>query len=187
MDPQPTTRERLIDAATSLFAERGFRGADIRSICNIARVNPGAVSYHFGGKRQLYRAVMRAAVDRLAAAVSLSWSHEEPPSLTGRVAVLYRELSTEPNAARLLQRDLADGGQMAIEALAPVLRSARAAIATATGDPDEPARRREINRIVLEIAAPLWLAVSAWTVFERSLQMDEADRQTLADSATGVL
>ncbi len=130
---------------------------------------------------------MRAAVDRLAAAVSLSWSHEEPPSLTGRVAVLYRELSTEPNAARLLQRDLADGGQMAIEALAPVLRSARAAIATATGDPDEPARRREINRIVLEIAAPLWLAVSAWTVFERSLQMDEADRQTLIDSATGVL
>ena len=47
MDPQPTTRERLIGAAASLFAERGFRGADVRSICNIARVNPGAVSYHF--------------------------------------------------------------------------------------------------------------------------------------------
>ena len=29
--------------------------------------NPGAVSYHCGGKRQLYRSVLRQAVERLAA------------------------------------------------------------------------------------------------------------------------
>ena len=97
MDPQPTTRERLIAAATSLFADRGFRGADVRSICNIARVNPGAVSYHFGGKGQLYRAVLRAVVDRLAGAVAKSRSAEESPSLIDGVAVLYRRARCKPS------------------------------------------------------------------------------------------
>ena len=60
------TRERVLDAAESLFAESGFRGASVRDICNLAGVNPGAVSYHFGGKRQLYRSVLRRAAAGLA-------------------------------------------------------------------------------------------------------------------------
>jgi AcrR family transcriptional regulator len=62
----PPTRERLLTAASRLFAEHGFRGASVRDICNHAGANPGAVSYHFGGKRQLYRAVLRRATARLA-------------------------------------------------------------------------------------------------------------------------
>jgi len=187
MEPQPTTRERLIEAATSLFAERGFLGADVRSICNIARVNPGAVSYHFGGKRQLYRAVLRAAVDQLAGSVTVDLDGEDQPDLREAVDRLDQRLAEAPQASRLLQRDLADGGQMALEALAPVLRSARAAIAAACGDTGDPERRREINHMVLGVAAPLWLAASAWPILERSLHMDAVDRRNLIDSATLVL
>ena len=60
-----TTSERLLDASARLFAESGYRGASVRDICNQARANPGAVSYHFGGKRQLYRAVLRRAASQL--------------------------------------------------------------------------------------------------------------------------
>ena len=42
----------------------------IRDICDLAGANPGAVSYHFGGKRQLYRTVLRQAAEGLAAAAS---------------------------------------------------------------------------------------------------------------------
>ena len=55
---KPTaTRERILDAAERLFAERGYDGASLRAITGQARVNLAAVNYHFRSKRALMRAV----------------------------------------------------------------------------------------------------------------------------------
>lgn len=51
------TRERLLDAAERLFAERGFRSASVRDITRESSCNIAAVNYHFGGKSNLYREV----------------------------------------------------------------------------------------------------------------------------------
>ena len=51
------TRERLLDAAERLFAQRGFRSASVRDITREATCNIAAVNYHFGGKVNLYREV----------------------------------------------------------------------------------------------------------------------------------
>ena len=53
------TRTRILDAAASVFAARGFAGTGIRAISSRARVNLAAVSYHFGGKEPLYRETLR--------------------------------------------------------------------------------------------------------------------------------
>ncbi len=58
------TRRLLIDAATSLFAEHGFRGTSIRDIARTAGANVAAVNYHFGSKENLYRAVFRQLAAR---------------------------------------------------------------------------------------------------------------------------
>lgn len=51
------TRARILDAALDLFGERGPTGTTVRDIAARARVNVAAISYHFGGKDELYRAV----------------------------------------------------------------------------------------------------------------------------------
>jgi AcrR family transcriptional regulator len=55
------TKTRLLEAAGHEFAEKGFEGARVRSICRRAGANLAAVNYHFGDKEQLYtQAVLEA-------------------------------------------------------------------------------------------------------------------------------
>lgn len=61
----PTTRDRILAAAVQVFAESGYDGATVRAICARAAANGAAVSYYFGGKEALYRAVFDLAFRRL--------------------------------------------------------------------------------------------------------------------------
>jgi AcrR family transcriptional regulator len=59
------SRDRLLEAAGIVFAEKGFERATAREICDLARVNSAAVNYYFGGKERLYVEVLREAHRRL--------------------------------------------------------------------------------------------------------------------------
>jgi AcrR family transcriptional regulator len=54
------TRERLLDEAERLFAEKGFHAVSVREITSAAGAHLSAVNYHFGSKKGLYLEVFRA-------------------------------------------------------------------------------------------------------------------------------
>jgi AcrR family transcriptional regulator len=56
------TKERILDAAESLFGERGFAGTSLRALTAAAGVNVASVNYHFGSKEGLLRAVVQRAM-----------------------------------------------------------------------------------------------------------------------------
>jgi AcrR family transcriptional regulator len=55
------TRAELIDVATQIFAEHGFAGARVDVIAEQTRTTKRMIYYYFGGKEQLYMAVLEHA------------------------------------------------------------------------------------------------------------------------------
>jgi AcrR family transcriptional regulator len=59
------TRERLIEAAARVFAEKGFATTSLDEVADAAGLTKGAVYSNFENKEDLMRAVLQAQQDRL--------------------------------------------------------------------------------------------------------------------------
>jgi len=59
------TRERILDAAETLFADSGISGTSLRALTRAAGVNLAAVHYHFGSKEGLLDALLERRVEPL--------------------------------------------------------------------------------------------------------------------------
>src|SRR3954464_12160262 len=72
------TREKLLAAASRVFAEKGFEKATVREICQAAKVsNLAAVNYYFGDKERLYvESVKRAHRMKIAETPLPVWGPE---------------------------------------------------------------------------------------------------------------
>jgi AcrR family transcriptional regulator len=58
-------QQRIVEAAGRIFADSGYEHTTIRTICRQAGVNVAAVNYYFGGKKNLYLAVLKALRTRV--------------------------------------------------------------------------------------------------------------------------
>ncbi len=96
--PSKITRQKIIRAAARIFAESGYDGASIRNIVVKADVNQAAISYHFGGKDGLYRAVLQMGLKALL---------EDEASTSGKGAQLAREAALHAFIHRQLRSLLA--------------------------------------------------------------------------------
>ena len=60
--PGALTRGTILDVAERICAEQGFEGLSVRAISEAAKVNVAAITYHFGGKSQLFEEMFRRRV-----------------------------------------------------------------------------------------------------------------------------
>jgi AcrR family transcriptional regulator len=88
------TREALLKAATSAFAEHGYRGASVRDICARAGASANGVTYHFGSKKKLYQEILSGFLSRQLDVTERVLS--QPPSsadeFTVRLEVFFSQL-----------------------------------------------------------------------------------------------
>ena len=54
------TKERLLNEAEALFAQKGYDAVSVRELTAAAKCNMGAINYHFKGKKNLYLEVFRS-------------------------------------------------------------------------------------------------------------------------------
>lgn len=91
------TRARLIDAAASLFAGKGFHAVSAEAVADAADRTTGALYNHFGGKEGLLLALLEVWKDQTAA--DLLAGFEEITELDDRLAALY-DAVTQSNRDR---------------------------------------------------------------------------------------
>jgi AcrR family transcriptional regulator len=107
------TRQRLLDAAATLFGERGYTGTSIRAVTKAAGVSVSAANYHFGSKRELLHAVcqrMLGAVndERMSQLDELERrEHSDGLSLEELLRVFLTPVLAQPPDRRLESRAVA--------------------------------------------------------------------------------
>jgi AcrR family transcriptional regulator len=81
------TRAEIIDVATDEFAGRGYGGARVDEIASRTRTTKRMIYYYFGGKEQLYLAVLeRAYAEIRAAERTVDVDHLDPVAAVRRLA-----------------------------------------------------------------------------------------------------
>ncbi|MCX7621278.1 MAG: TetR/AcrR family transcriptional regulator [Acidimicrobiales bacterium] len=89
------TRTRLLEAAATLFAERGIEASSIDAIAELAGRTSGAVYDHFGGKEGLLQALLESWVDDVAAAIGSALA--DATTLDERLLALWRNVANPPS------------------------------------------------------------------------------------------
>jgi TetR/AcrR family transcriptional regulator, regulator of cefoperazone and chloramphenicol sensitivity len=108
-----STRQRILEAAGSVFAKKGFDGATVRDICQAAGANVASVNYYFGDKHRLYvETVTWAHANRIAQVPFPKWPEGTPAETRLRdfITVFLQRLfysAEQPWHCELMMRELA--------------------------------------------------------------------------------
>ena len=122
------TRERIVEAAGEIFAERGFDSTTVREICDRAGANIAAVNYYFGDKRKLYiEAVVRAHRWRLEQFKIPAWTANTTSrqKLVDFITIFLRRVLTGPGDTwhtRLIMREIAHPSEACAELVQSSIR-----------------------------------------------------------------
>lgn len=108
------TRDALIAAGTGLFAERGYDGVPVATIAAKAKVNKAMISYHFGGKWNLYVAIVSATFSEIVSRVeALADSSRLAPDLLRDLVAVVGDTATRrsPHFCTMMLREVLSGGK----------------------------------------------------------------------------
>lgn len=109
------TRSRILNAAGEVFAQKGYKSATVRDICDTAGVkNFASVNYYFGDKERLYVEAVRLAHPGKSIVENLpEWPPDTPPAAKLRVFIrmfVSRLMDTRAEVwqLKLMHREIMD-------------------------------------------------------------------------------
>ena len=179
-DPE-RSRAAILDAAETLFAEKGYATTSLREVGERAGTSRGTPAYFFDSKEGLYEAVLNRAFARAQREVLKAQARATAQG--GGVASLLRELvgsymdflSAHPTFIRLVERESLSGGRHLAQnmphlaALEAGLQAARSQLA-----PSEDPRQ-----LLLSVMGMCWFPLSQSATLLPALGLDARDPEFL--------
>jgi TetR/AcrR family transcriptional regulator len=128
---RPTdTRDRVLQVAQALFAERGYRGTSLRDIAKRIGIKAPSLLHHFPSKQQLYLAVLDKMFESLEdAANAIAWGRESRQErMRQAVGDTIDFIASHPDFVRIMWKEMADesgvGRQVLKRRLPPLFSTA---------------------------------------------------------------
>ena len=119
-----STRDRILDVAERLFAQKGFAGTVVRDIAREAGLTAPSLYNHFEGKQALYEAVLARGVQPLVDLMTGLGQADEIRS-SDVLNAFMDHFASHPDIARLIQHESLVGGaslsQIAHEWIRPIV------------------------------------------------------------------
>ena len=183
------TRDKLIEAAGHVFAERGYHAATIREICRRAGANVAAVNYTFGDKMGLYTEILRHQCARpkpqheRRAGYQPLRRRNDSRRHPGRLMSLCQE--TRPDwHIRLVMHEFSHPtpamGRVVDEGMRPIYDRVRKAVGEIIGlPPDHEKTRLSIHSVIGQI--PLYICRAGCPRFQPELKMTPEQLDRIAD------
>lgn len=186
-------RQRLLDAALTLFAEHGVAGTTIAGIAARAGVTPAMVHYYFSNRDRLLDAV---AHERLREIVTGVWSPvvgttEVVPMLRGLVQRILAATEAHPWLPSLWLREVVSEGGQLRERLMRILplESVRHLIGAVAGAQrrGEVSPRLEPRLVLLSVLGLTFLPLATIRLWSALPLLQGVERQDVARHAEELL
>jgi AcrR family transcriptional regulator len=124
------TRQRLLMAASEVFADKGFWETTHAEICKQAKANTAAVNYHFGSKENLYAEAWRYSFERSVEAHppdgGIAPSAPVRERLRGRILAFMQRIADPDNfEVEIMHKEMANPTGLLTEALSQAIEPMR--------------------------------------------------------------
>jgi AcrR family transcriptional regulator len=170
------TREAILDAAESLFAERGYNATSLQAVGAAAGLSRGTPGYFFGSKEGLYRAVFDRAFEKVDETLTDAYERaaEQPDALGAMRTVVSAYMSFPPHVIRLVEREAVRGGRV-LEDLEPRLEQLRSTLARLSSMTETHLKPAPPPLILISIVALTWFPFAYGDTMLRALGLDASD------------
>lgn len=170
--PASGTRDRVLAAAASEFAARGYAGAKVDRIARAARVNKAMIYYHFKSKAALYREILRGMFEAVRARVdAIAAASDRAPDdkVRAYIAAIADEAAARPYFPPIWFREIAEGGEHVDPRIFDTMRGVLAALGAIIAEGGAQGRFRPINPMLLQggIIAPLMFFIITSSLRQR--------------------
>ena len=156
------TAERILEAAETLFAKRGYAGTTLRDVAAEVGLRNPSLYNHFPSKESLYAAVLERGISPMLEALS-AFAESERQDSTAVIRRMLELLAQRPNLAQLIQHEILAGGErmnpLLREWVEPVFAQARRAI-----ERNPAASRWRPDQIPLLVLALYHVVVGYFTI-----------------------
>jgi AcrR family transcriptional regulator len=158
-------REKLLEAATEVFAERGYEGARVEQIADVAQVSPGLLYRHFEGKQELYEELLllanRQLLEHLARAAAPNLPTDQ--RVLRGLDAFFGFVETHRNLWRLIMKDVVEPEIAAIRE--DVVRRSVAMVATLAAQEQDfggtQPHERELEMVSVIVVGSV-VSLAAW-------------------------
>lgn len=181
------TTAKIIEAAGTLFAERGYAETTNRAIANLAGVSVTSINYHFGSREVLYETVIKRVSESMLDPAFFNWLEESSEPAWAKLGAFVEYISVCEEGdwqARLTARELLTPSsmwlEMSRERLIPKLNCILDILSEATGIPGDA---QELEICLFNVLSPaVFILVSAQSCQTIRLPEEAFDVATVSEN-----